>query len=363
MPRSTICLNMIVKNEAPVIRRCLDSVRPLIDCWAIVDTGSSDGTQQMIREQMRDLPGTLHERPWKNFGHNRSEAVALARKDADYLLFVDADETLDAPANFTWPELGADAYYLHTGYAGTSYSRCALVATRLDWRWVGVLHEHLESTPAATILQLAWPHIVVAHDGARARDPGTYANDADILERALADEPDNARYAFYLAQSYRDAGRLQESLAAYRRRATMAGWAEEAWFSLYQIGVLSERLGLAPGEVSRAYLDAWQYRPTRAEPLCQLARYHRERREFALGYLYARQAATIPRPPDMLFVDEGAYTWRALDELGTCAFYVGASVDGRRAIERLLSEGKLPASERARVESNLGFYLKTEDPG
>lgn len=226
-----------------------------------------------------------------------------------------------------------------------------------------LLHEHLESTPAATILQLAWPHIVVAHDGARARDPGTYANDADVLERALADEPDNARYAFYLAQSYRDAGRLQESLAAYRRRATMAGWAEEAWFSLYQIGVLSERLGLAPGEVSRAYLDAWQYRPTRAEPLCQLARYHRERREFALGYLYARQAATIPRPPDMLFVDEGAYTWRALDELGTCAFYVGASVDGRRAIERLLSEGKLPASERARVESNLGFYLKTEDPG
>ena len=27
----TICLSMIVKNEASVIRRCLDSVRPIID--------------------------------------------------------------------------------------------------------------------------------------------------------------------------------------------------------------------------------------------------------------------------------------------------------------------------------------------
>ncbi|MGW8788902.1 glycosyltransferase, partial [Heyndrickxia sporothermodurans] len=45
--RKTICLSMIVKNEASVIRRCLDSVRPLIDTWVIIDTGSTDGTQDI----------------------------------------------------------------------------------------------------------------------------------------------------------------------------------------------------------------------------------------------------------------------------------------------------------------------------
>ena len=45
----TICLNMIVRNEAPVIRRCLDSVMPIIDSWVIVDTGSTDGTQTSSR--------------------------------------------------------------------------------------------------------------------------------------------------------------------------------------------------------------------------------------------------------------------------------------------------------------------------
>ena len=97
--------------------------------------------------------------------------------------------------------------------------------------------------------------------------------------------------------------------------------------------------------------------PTRSEPLSQLARYHRERREFALGYLYARQACAIPPPPDLLFVDVSIYQWRALDELGACAYYVGAFDEGRTAIERLLREGSLPAQERPRVEANLHFYL------
>ena len=90
-----LCLNMIVKNEALVIRRCLDSVRPIIDHWVIVDTGSTDGTQDIIREHLRDLPGELHERPWRNFAHNRSEALELARGRSDYTLIIDADDTLE----------------------------------------------------------------------------------------------------------------------------------------------------------------------------------------------------------------------------------------------------------------------------
>ncbi|MFI5334997.1 MAG: hypothetical protein ACHQT8_07570, partial [Chlamydiales bacterium] len=77
-----ICLNMIVKDESAVIEKCLSTVKPLIDYWVIVDTGSKDGTQDLIRNFLKDIPGELHERPWVNFEYNRNEALDLARNKA-----------------------------------------------------------------------------------------------------------------------------------------------------------------------------------------------------------------------------------------------------------------------------------------
>jgi glycosyltransferase involved in cell wall biosynthesis len=74
-----ICLNMIVRDEAHVIERCLASVKPYIDHWVIVDTGSVDDTPARIASALAGVPGTLHHRPWRDFGHNRSEALALAK--------------------------------------------------------------------------------------------------------------------------------------------------------------------------------------------------------------------------------------------------------------------------------------------
>src|SRR3954467_13946302 len=106
-----ICLNMIVKNEAPVIGRCLDSVLPFIDRWVIVDTGSTDDTRALVQHHLRSQPGELHERPWKNFGHNRNEAFQLAAPQADYLFFIDADERLSLPPHFERGTLAGDGYY------------------------------------------------------------------------------------------------------------------------------------------------------------------------------------------------------------------------------------------------------------
>ena len=350
---------MIVKNEAQVICRCLTTVKPWIDQWIIVDTGSTDGTQTIIRDFMHDLPGQLHEKPWRDFAHNRNEALALAETHGDYLLFIDADEMLSVSQDFRWPVLDRDAYLFRCESVGWEYSRNALVSTRLRWRWVGVLHEFLESDQPHAWSRLSGPTIAVTHDGARGRSAETYLRDIDVLERAVETEPGNARYVFYLAQSYRDAGLLEQSVKRYLQRLDMSGWDEERWFSCFQIAVLRERLGFAPDQVREAYLAAYQMRPIRAEPLCELARYHRLRNEFALAHLYARQAAVLAYPSDSLFVDAAVYAWRALDELAVSAYYAGqpsAFEEGRAALRKLLGGSKFPASERERMEANRGFY-------
>jgi hypothetical protein len=247
--RVHICLNMIVKNEAPVIARCLASVKPWVDHWVIVDTGSSDGTQDLVRQCMEGVPGSLHERPWVDFAHNRNEALELARPHGDYLLFIDADEQLRVPEGFAWPALEADGGMLSCHMAGTEYQRNALIATRVDWRWEGVLHEYLTAPRHEPWQMLAGPFIDVSHDGARARDPQTYLRDIAVLEKAVREQPGNTRNVFYLAQSHRDAGQIEPSLHWYRQRAAMGGWAEEQWFALFQVGVLLERSGAEPAAV------------------------------------------------------------------------------------------------------------------
>ena len=41
---------MIVKNESKIIERCLNSVKNIIDCYSIVDTGSTDNTKELIQK-------------------------------------------------------------------------------------------------------------------------------------------------------------------------------------------------------------------------------------------------------------------------------------------------------------------------
>ncbi len=350
----TICLNMIVKNEAPVIRRCLMSVRPLIDHWVIVDTGSTDGTQDIIRDCLRDLPGELHERAWKDFAHNRSEALALARGHGDYVFVIDADEVLEIPADFALPALTTDSYDMRIGYNGQSYSRKQLVRNALPWRYQGVLHEYITCEAARTEDFLAGPQTVPHRDGARARDPGTYRRDAQLLEQALRADPDNPRHVFYLAQCYRDGGELELAIETYQRRAQLrTGWSDEVWFALYQVAQLKQRLNHPWPEVLAVYCAAWEADQTRAGPLYRIAMYYQADRQYHLAHAFLSQAIQVPRPsPDRLFVEDTIYNYQVLLEYAVASYYIGQHADAIAASNVLLREGRLPSHLVAQVIQN-----------
>ena len=353
----TICLNMIVKNESAVIRRCLDSVRPIIDYWVIVDTGSTDGTQQIIREHFKDIPGELHERPWQDFAHNRSEALVLARGHGDYVFVIDADEILEITPVFEMPRLESDSYNVQIKYSGCTYLRRQLVSNALPWRYEGVLHEYMTCEQAQTEEFLPGIHTVPHHDGARARNANTYRYDALVLEKALLEDPQNTRYVFYLAQSYRDAGDLELALRHYKRRAEMGGWREEVWYSLYQVAQIEERMENDWSEVMESYLAAWQYMPDRAGPLYRIAM-HYQGREYHIAHMFFSRALQIPRPePNRLFVENTVYDYQLLLEYGVACYYVGDHADAIESANTLLRSDLLPPHAIDQVIRNRRFSL------
>ncbi|MEP6484747.1 MAG: glycosyltransferase [Rudaea sp.] len=350
---------MIVKNEAPVIERCLRSARPFIDAWTISDTGSTDGTQDIVRKLMSDLPGELIERPWVDFATNRNEALALSQKYGDYALVIDADEIFETDVNFEWPALSAPGYLIELIYAELRYRRVAMVRLDSDWTWKGVLHEALTSSKLAEAAPLDGIRINVFSDGARSQQTQEekFSKDAEVLRTALEKEPENARYAFYLAQSLRDARRLPESIAAYEHRVSMGGWAEEVYFSKLQIAKLKENIGAPYETVVAAYLDAHDYRPSRSEAPCEAARYFRINQRWELARLFGKIACELPASPDLLFVDRTVTDWRARDEWSIAAYWCGDYATSARMCRELLADPKLPAGEHERVEKNLAFAV------
>ena len=339
--RARICLNMIVKDEAHVIRRCLASVKDVIDYWIIVDTGSSDGTQGIIRDFMRDVPGELLERPWVDFGRNRSEAIEAARDKGDYLLFIDADEVLERDRPF--PPLDKDYYRMKTRLGAIAYDRVQLVNARLRWRFVGVVHEYPWCPEARSEGVLEGMRIKSAHEGSRSRDPLKFRKDAALLETALEAEPDNLRYVFYLAQSYREAGELERAIGTYERRLAMAGWIDERWYSQYQIAVLKERRMVDWQAVLAEYLKAFELCPDRAEPLFAVARHYMEARQFETADMFLARAARIPYPSgDRLFVEHEVYRFSIPIEQAVCAYWLGRHGDAVRINNALLQRSDLP---------------------
>lgn len=349
---------MIVRDEAHIIREVLDATAPYISSWVIVDTGSQDGTQQVIRDHMAALgiPGELYERPWRNFGHNRTEALTLAQGRADYILVVDADDTIVGTPDFTG--LDADIYEIRIRQEAVRGWRPQMFRDGLPVRYVGVVHEYVECDEDHVISRLNDDFAIESRRlGARNLDPQKYARDRDLLLAEVERNPEDSRSVFYLAQSCFDLEDYAAAIPWYERRTHMGGYDEEVYFSLYRKAGAMEVLGEPWPDVQAAYLRAWEFRPTRAEPLYCIAFAYRSAGRYELGHLFARQAEEIPMPDDNLWVDAGVYNFRTTDERAVCASWLGNHDEALRLCRGLVARPEVPEEERQRIAANRDFSV------
>ena len=347
-PEPLLGLVMIVKNEAHGIADTLKSFAPHIDYWTILDTGSTDGTQGIIRKELASIPGQLIEEPFVDFSTSRNRALDLHGDRTTFTIMPDSDDRLvhgeilrtHVLANVGNTDVAHEAYDVNLRRGQLSYYLPLVLRTRCRWRYVGRVHEYCQRSgaPPAT---LRVPSVEVTQapreqslEASRAR----WTRDLALLESDYAQDPRNPRTVFYLAQTYDCLGRNEEALAMYEMRVKIGGWAEETFEAKLRCARMMRALGRPWPEVQQAYLDVHTLDSRRAEPLYEIADYwyYHAKDNLPLTYLFARRAMELPMPSATLFVDRDVYDWKAAHLVAIAGFYLDASAKraGKLAAER-----------------------------
>ncbi|MEM7249684.1 MAG: glycosyltransferase, partial [Acidobacteriota bacterium] len=347
-----LSLTMIVKDDAGLLVRALESARPFVDEICIVDTGSTDGTRELA-ESCADR--FAHQPFDDDFASVRNRCLLLAT--GDWILVLDADEqvfaasrdlrqALDRPGVLAYElairnALGGGRFGVHRAHR--------LFRRRDDLRFQGRIHEHV----GADLQRIAreessWRvetlgSVRIEHHG---YDPQVKDQRAKrernlrLLQRAIQEDPADP-YLIYklsreLAPSEAAEWKLLESamllLAESETLRRRRPWAAEALSVAAMAWARSGEAELAR-EAAREALAA--------EPDHPVARYalacaQRSAGRLEEARLLLRQVLFLPRPSRGFHYDDESHDLRVRLYLAEVLFELGDTDGGLQVLENAL---------------------------
>jgi glycosyltransferase involved in cell wall biosynthesis len=346
---------MIVKNESRIIERLIQSVLPIIDSYCICDTGSTDNTVEIIQRTMAAAgkPGEVIHESFRNFGYNRSFALAAADKWGDFALLLDADMCLVIAPDFNKACLTPDFgnYLVKQCAGGLEYYNTRIIKLGIGAKCVGPTHEYYDIPGPYKNARLETLWIQDIGDGGAKADK--FERDVRLLKGGLEEEPNNPRYYFYLANSYRDLGKHTEAIEAYKKRIELGGWREEIFVSCHQLGCVYERIGDMANAIYW-WLEAYNRHPGRAESLHSIAKHYRCVGKHILANHFCELGLSVPYPDkDLLFVQSNIYRFELDYENMVNAYYVKKPIDYYKYMNLISAD-----CHAANLISNYKFYAK-----
>jgi len=277
---------MIVKNEAEVLGRCLESVRGLVTECVVVDTGSTDETVAIARRHGARVLTTT----WQD-DFSLARNLGLAAAQTPWILVLDADEVLEPGAS---DALRAAIEGQHGGYllplenmtgSGTDHERQTVMLLRLfrndsRIRYRGRVHEQVTAGLAEAGYTIGTATARIRHDGylaSRVSARDKHARNLSLLQATLADSPEDP-YAWYqLAKTYLAMDRRDEGRGALDAcLELLSGQAEPETFAYYPKGFVLRGLLAEPADRLDLLARGLERLPDSAELHLQAGLAHRE---------------------------------------------------------------------------------------
>ena len=219
-------LCMIVKNSGIHIKSMLDSFKPYIDHWTILDTGSTDGTQQIIKQLLEGVPGQLFEEPFVDFAISRNRALELAGQDYTWLIMPDDSYVLKNGKNlreYLKSKKGRkfDALNITIEDTEKKYVSTRISRSKRAFRYKYRIHEYLVAEKIGYIDSEISSLFDETSAFMSSRTFERNQMDYKMLKEDFEKNPEDGRLCFYLARTCKNLGFFDEANKYFEQRVKM----------------------------------------------------------------------------------------------------------------------------------------------
>ncbi len=243
-PRPALSLCMIVKNEQSNLVRCLSSVKAAVDEIVVVDTGSTDRTKDLAAV----FGARVFDFAWTD-DFSSARNVSLSQAKGDWILVLDADETLSpadhrklrelirkSPKRIGGYDLSTRNYVIEANTAGWTANDGSYPGeeTGTGWyanrkvrlfrndpriRFSGAVHELVEASMLGAGMKIATCEIPVHHTGKldRARVTEKGERYFELGMKKIAETGGTPRAVLELAVQAGELSRWDDAVDLWRR--------------------------------------------------------------------------------------------------------------------------------------------------
>lgn len=341
-----IHLCIMVKNAGPLFEQVLTENLPIIDRWTVLDTGSTDGTQDVVRRVLGAVrKGELHEEPFINFRDSRNRCLDLAGRRCKYTLMLDDTYVVRGDLrgflNTVRGDQFATSYSLLIQSDDTEYYSNRIVKTATGLRYLYTIHEVIQQEGNTNVVvpkAAAYIHDYrTPYMEKRTMDRKRY--DIQCLEDMIREEPNNPRHLYYMAQTYNVLEDWESAAKWFRARAeAVGGFAQErvdSWFELARL--YNFKLNRPWPETEAAYLKAYELDPSRPDPLYFIGIHYNLIGDMGRAFDYFKRAFQLGYPIGAQFSLKPTLAYHFLPKfLAPLCYGEGAWALGLEATQRFL---------------------------
>jgi tetratricopeptide (TPR) repeat protein len=345
-----VAVYTIALNEEKFVKRFMASVKNEADLVIVADTGSTDRTVELLREEGAHVE-VISVKPWR-FDIARNASLHIVPADVDVCVCIDLDEVLlpgwRVALERAWTAGTTRLRYQYTwsfnedGTPGISFWYDKIHARR-GYKWVLPVHEVLCCDSQMSEIQAWTDELKLEHHPDQSKSRGSYL---PLLELAHKERPNDDRTAHYLGREYMFYGRYDDAVAQLQKHLEMpsARWDAERCASMRFIARSLTSLGRVQ-DAEQWALRACAECPGDREPWLELGKVLQIKQDwnglrFAMSRLFE-----IKERPKSYICEPNAWNHEPYDLMSLASWYVGLKDEalkcGREALALAPSDERL----------------------